>query len=48
MLLILVGLHQNAGREELLAEIPVVQFYAEDRLQKVLELAHGEFLRKSF
>ena len=44
MLLVLIRLHQNPGRKELLAEVSVVQFYTEHSLQKILELTYGKFL----
>ena len=38
--------YQNAGSEELLSEVTVIDLDTEYSLQKILQLAYGKLLRK--
>lgn len=41
-----VGFLENAGGKYLLPEVPVVNLYSEDSLEKILQLPDGKLLRK--
>lgn len=42
----LIGFVKDSGGEQLLAEVPVVDFYSEYGFQKILQLTHRKLLRE--